>query len=175
MSRTILEELVENDPGVAAALDAFCRSRLLENLARTSPLLNELPLANVKSTLAQFGSKRAKKGDQLLVEGEPAKGLFVVLAGELDVVHTSAIGPVRIKQLGPGDVFGEMSLLSGEPAAASVVAASDCTVLALDKVAFADFARANPSLETKLRKLAAARREHIAQFLPDETSSAVLV
>ncbi|HEY4221085.1 MAG TPA: cyclic nucleotide-binding domain-containing protein, partial [Myxococcota bacterium] len=117
--RAVLEGLVDADPGVAVALDAFCRARLLENLARTSPLLRELPPSVVDGALGQFATKKVPAGERLIEEGAAGPGLFVVLAGALDVVATSGLGQTRVKQLGPGDVFGEMSLLSGDAATAS--------------------------------------------------------
>jgi CRP-like cAMP-binding protein len=138
--------------------------------------LRELPLDVVKGALAQFDSKRVTTGDVVLEEGATGHGLYVVLSGALDVVAKGELGQVRLKTLGAGDVFGEMSLLSGEPASASVVAAGDSALLFLEKDAFAAFARANPALEERLRALASTRADFNARFLaPDETSSAMLV
>jgi cAMP-dependent protein kinase regulator len=174
--RSVLEDIVSGDPAVAQALDHFSRTRLLANLSRTSPLLKELPKGVVDGAVAAFGKKTAATGTALVSEGDESPGLFVVLAGELDVTAKGELGTVRIKRLEAGDVFGEMSLVSGGKATATVTAASDCTLLFLERSAFASFATANPVLEERLQHLAAAREAFNARFLvPDETSSAVLV
>ncbi len=183
--KDVLTDLVADDPGVAQALDHFNRARLLENLSHVSPLLQELPRDVVDGALAAFGGKRAAAGNKLVEEGGEGPGLFVVLSGELDVTGAGTKGApgmqMRLKRLGPGDVFGEMSLLSGAPASASVTAASDCALLFLDKEAFAAFARAHPALEERLKELASSRAAFNARWrpddadIPDETSSAILV
>lgn len=199
MSRAILEELARHDPSVTAALDAFCRARILEGLARTSPVLKGLPDDVVKAVQSAFFARKARRGDVLVHQGSAGAGLFLVLQGELDV--TVAAGPslggglggglglgleeTAIKRLGPGDVFGEMSLVFGRPAAATVTAVSDVSLLLLPRAGFDEFARAHPPLEERLAALASERHtanQRLASDdalemldLEDATSSAVLV
>ncbi len=87
--------------------------------------------------------RRCAAGERILCEGQASQSLFVVLDGVVAVlkgvqtgqgsaVATEAEGQFfRIKELGPGSVFGEMSFIDGHPASATVMAEQPCAVLAI--------------------------------------------
>jgi cAMP-dependent protein kinase regulator len=175
ISRATLESLQQKDKSVADALERFCRSRLIDNLARTSTLFTGIDPVVARRALTGFAARKVSSGTKVVEQDGVAPGLFIVLQGALDVVAQSELGPVRLKELGPGDVFGEMSLLSRDPASATVSASSDSTLLVLPRVAFDEFVVGHPALRARLEALASERRAQNEKFLPDETSSAVLV
>lgn len=173
--REVFDRLAARDASVHQALEGFARTRLLENLGRTSPLFQGLPDDVLRDTLASFHGERVGAGAVVVERGTAGRGLFVILQGECDVVGRSELGEVRLKRLGPGDVFGEMSLVSGEPTSASVVAASDVALLSLSPAELSSFAASRPALAERLAHIAATRRAFNERFLPDATSSASLV
>jgi CRP/FNR family cyclic AMP-dependent transcriptional regulator len=60
-------------------------------------------------------------GDIVFREGDPARDLFVVISGEMEVLKRSQSGvDARVAVLGPGDWFGEMSILDVQPRSATV-------------------------------------------------------
>lgn len=60
-------------------------------------------------------------GNLIFKEGDPARDLFVVIGGEMEVLKRSQAGlDARVALLGPGDWFGEMSILDVQPRSASV-------------------------------------------------------
>jgi len=62
-----------------------------------------------------------KSGDVVFREGDPARDLFVVMSGEMEVQKRSHSGvDARVALLGPGDWFGEMSILDVQPRSATV-------------------------------------------------------
>ena len=64
---------------------------------------------------------RVAAGDALFREGDAARDMYVVLDGEAEVLKNSRRGrPTRIAILGPGDCFGEMSLIDVQPRSAMV-------------------------------------------------------
>ncbi|MCA9528746.1 MAG: cyclic nucleotide-binding domain-containing protein [Myxococcales bacterium] len=68
-------------------------------------------------------------GKTIVEEGELAQELFVVLSGELEVVKDADGRPVRIAMLGPGDWFGEMTLIDVQPRSATVRAVASTHVM----------------------------------------------
>ncbi|HZC36946.1 MAG TPA: cyclic nucleotide-binding domain-containing protein, partial [Chthoniobacterales bacterium] len=66
--------------------------------------------------------------------------------------------PVRVGRLGQGDCFGEMSLLTGEPRTATVIAESDCEVVKIEKSAMRDLLVRQPRLAEILSETLASRR-----------------
>jgi CRP-like cAMP-binding protein len=71
-----------------------------------------------------------KAGETLITEGEAHPGLFVVTRGLLDVL-VGVQNPTSVGKRGPGDLLGEVSLLTDEGASATVVAMETSDVLAL--------------------------------------------
>ncbi|HVU03351.1 MAG TPA: cyclic nucleotide-binding domain-containing protein [Polyangiaceae bacterium] len=64
---------------------------------------------------------RPVAGEAVFREGDPARDLFVVMRGEMEVLKRSQSGvDARVALLGPGDWFGEMSILDVQPRSATV-------------------------------------------------------
>ncbi len=64
---------------------------------------------------------RVSPGDAIFREGDTAREMYVVLDGEVEVLKNSRRGrATRIAILGPGDCFGEMSLIDVQPRSAMV-------------------------------------------------------
>ncbi len=64
---------------------------------------------------------RAEPGRMVVVEGDLSSEMFVVIAGELEVIKKADDGTgVQVAMLGPGDWFGEMSILDVMPRSATV-------------------------------------------------------
>jgi len=69
-------------------------------------------------------------GEHVFREGEQAREMFVVLAGEVEVLKRAKRGSdTRVAMLGPGDWFGEMSILDVQPRSATVIAVSPARLL----------------------------------------------
>ena len=88
-------------------------------------------------------------GEYLFHSGEAADRLYVLRTGRLRVLVETEDGPRIVRELGPGDVLGELALLTGSPRSASARAVRDSELLSLDAAQFdaliaddPDFARA---------------------------------
>jgi CRP-like cAMP-binding protein len=75
--------------------------------------------------------ERVMVGTRVVNEGDPAREMFVVLDGELEVLKKSKTGSseVRVAMLGPSSWFGEMSILDVQPRSASVRALAPSRVM----------------------------------------------
>lgn len=68
-------------------------------------------------------------GESVFREGDQAREMFVVLDGECEVLKRGKRGiEARVALLGPGDWFGEMSILDVQPRSATVMALADVTL-----------------------------------------------
>jgi CRP/FNR family cyclic AMP-dependent transcriptional regulator len=75
---------------------------------------------------------RAEPGRMVVIEGDLSTEMFVVIAGELEVVKKAEDGTgVRVAMLGPGDWFGEMGILGIQPRSASVRALAPSLLLSM--------------------------------------------
>ena len=69
-------------------------------------------------------------------QGDDGEAAFVVVSGEFEVSKQSGQSLIKIDVRNPGDVLGEMALLSRSPRSASVMAITDCEVLRISPDAF---------------------------------------
>jgi CRP-like cAMP-binding protein len=151
----VLVELARRHAGVAAALKTFCRQRLLSNLLATSPLFRPLERTERRELAARFRARDALIGEDVLTEDKRGDGLYVVLAGEMEVLREG----MNIGSLGTGDVFGEMSLLDEAPAVATVRALRRTSLLRLPILELGDVLERFPAVRHHLEALRDARTE----------------
>jgi len=74
--------------------------------------------------------RRILPGDTVFREGDPAREMYVVLDGEIEVLKKSRRGrETRVAILGPNDCFGEMSIIDMQPRSATVRALGPARIL----------------------------------------------
>ena len=82
---------------------------------------------------AQGEAQHYPAGDVILKEGETAASVFLVRNGKARVEVQYRGSQMLVGELGPGDLFGEMSYLTGLPASATIIADSDMVVNRIDR------------------------------------------
>ena len=92
-------------------------------------------------------------GHVIARQGEIGTGFFVVVAGSVRVVRDGAV----LATLGPGEFFGELSVLDGRPRNAMVAAETAATCLAIASWDFEAVLLANPGLALAILRGVAAR------------------
>lgn len=82
--------------------------------------------------------RRFRRGDTIFHQGDPGDSLYVMASGSVKVVLPSEQGaePAIVAVLGPGEFFGELSLLDGAPHSATIVAIEASETLVLQRDAF---------------------------------------
>lgn len=150
-----VEAAAQKHPQLATVLAAHARSRLLANLMRTSELFRELPAEDVAPLLEKFESRLVEAGTRIITEGRPNAHLWVVVAGRCDVQSAGA----EMARLGPGAAVGELSLVSGKPAVADVVAVERSVLLRLSREDFRAQVAHHPELLERVESLVVAREE----------------
>lgn len=111
-------------------------------------------------------------GEPIVRQGQPGGSLFVVVSGEASVTLAGTDGEVA--RLRPGDVFGEMSMLTGEPRTATVAAATDCRLLEIGAEDFRRVVLANPPVLDRIAAVAAARRDELSRHRETRTTTAAV-
>lgn len=89
-------------------------------------------------------------GDVICRQGEPGDRMYVIQAGEVDVVREVGQAEVVVGRLAAGDVFGEMAIIERQPRSATVRARGQARVLTLDKRAFLTRVHEDPSLAYRI-------------------------
>jgi CRP-like cAMP-binding protein len=139
---------------------------LLRNVAMLSGL-GELEL-NAIAAIAQ--RKRCAAREMVVQQADPGGEMFVIVSGHLKAVSAGADGRDNaLSIMGPGEVFGEVSLLDGGPRSATITTLDRCELLIIRRDPFLKFLEGSPRtaiellkvLTTRLRKLT-GRSEDIA-------------
>jgi CRP-like cAMP-binding protein len=166
ISGQLLMELARRHPGVAAALKTFCRQRLLSNLLSTSALFRPLEKSERRELATRFRARDSLAGEVVITQGARGDGLYVILAGEVEVLRDGGVAGT----LGAGDVFGEMSLLDGVPAVATVRTLRRTSLLRLPPSDLDTVLARYPGVRQHLEALRDARAEINARLplTPDD-------
>lgn len=107
------------------------------------------------------------KGNVIAKQGTPAQHwLYIIISGEAEVYLQGGGGERRtLNVLGKGDFFGEMSLMTGAPRAASVLARTDVECYRLDKDAFEEILLARPTIADEVAHVLVNRRAELDSAL----------
>jgi CRP-like cAMP-binding protein len=117
-----------------------------QSLARI-PLFSDLEGEAFASMARRFERVVAKSGATLVEEGQPGDAMFAVSQGLVRVERRDHDGAVRaIAEMGEGEFFGEMSLLSRCPRFASVTAVTECELLKLKRADLAELVATSPRI-----------------------------
>ncbi|MGQ0507246.1 MAG: cyclic nucleotide-binding domain-containing protein [Myxococcaceae bacterium] len=166
LRREHLNALAKSAPSVPAVLAEFAQQRMARNLFSSAPLLLQIPESERAALLGRFSFRALQPGEKVLVEREHSAGLFLVLAGELLVQKDDpAGGSVTLSVLREGDVAGEISLITGIPATATVVATRKTAAAFLDRAAFDELIAAHPRMKSYLENLSDQRLRQIGEAL----------
>lgn len=150
---------VEAEPAWAPMMGSLA-SDLPQAVAalRSVPLFRSLPAQVLGRLASQMHVEKYTPGQTVVERGSLGRAFFVVHEGRLEVVgYADQEMSSVVTRLKPKDCFGEMSLLTGVPAVASVVAATDVTLLALPKDEFERLLRENAYMASSFTRLLASR------------------
>lgn len=166
IKREHLNQLAREYPTVTAALTQFAQTRMAKNLVATSPLFQQIPEVQRMEILSRFRFKPLQVDEKALTEGEHSPGLFMVLAGELVVQKEDPNGGmVSLGILREGDIAGEISLLTGLRATATVLATRKTATAFMPRSEFDVLLEAHPDIRTYLQALSEMRLKRIGEAL----------
>jgi CRP/FNR family cyclic AMP-dependent transcriptional regulator len=117
------------------------------------PLFAGLSRRHLRRLADNADEAEVASGATIVQDGDPGDSFFVILQGEAKVVR----GSRTISVMGPGEFFGEISLLDGGPRTASVVADTPVVVARISKRAFDRMVLDEPGLAAKILSVVARR------------------
>jgi CRP-like cAMP-binding protein len=104
-------------------------------------------------------------GDVICRQGEPGDCMFIVQAGRLVVVREEPEAQIVLRELGPGEIFGEMAIFERQPRSATVRARGSARVLTLDRRVFLRGVHSDPSLAYRILQTMSARVRRLTEEL----------
>lgn len=109
--------------------------------------------------------RRVAAGEIIFEVGEPGDTLFVVQMGEVEISRPTPAGSHRLARLGPGDFFGEMSVLVGCPRRARATAVGETQVLEIDALTLQNMCMDRPEIAIRIIQRLAGRLVDLEQRL----------
>ena len=117
-------------------------------------IFQSLDRHNLRDIVSLLKLKKYSRDALVLKKGTPAQHLYIVLSGEVEVLDEEG---VCLSVLRKGDVFGEMSLISGNPVGATVKVAQPATIIFIKGQDFRRVLNRFPSIQMYLARLLAQR------------------
>lgn len=126
---------------------------------------------DIKELVSYLKLRKFLNGEFIIRKGEPGTRLFIILLGKVEVVGDDGLS---IAFLGRGEVFGEMSLLSGDPVGASIKVVDPTTLLYIHGKDFRNVLTQFPSLQMYFARLLARRLAKTNVSRAEELSSGMV-
>jgi CRP-like cAMP-binding protein len=132
------------------------------------PLFADLSEPEIESASAAMRRRRFARGSLIHASGAMGADFYIIESGRVTIQLTSDRGEVlTLRLLGPGDFFGELSLLDDEPWYGDATAVDDCQLLLLAKHDFLVVLDKYPSVSRRLLTIICKRLRQNASFARD--------
>lgn len=149
------------DPAHPAGVDASLTAELL----RRSWLFSELEPEQVDRLAPAVRCLRFGSGETIVSEGEEGDALFQVVEGEVGVFKADGTARGRsVVVLGRDQIFGEMTVCTGEPRTATVRARGECVLLEVEREDFLPLVEADAGLLETLAAIVGQRRSELEKL-----------
>jgi CRP-like cAMP-binding protein len=124
-------------------------------ILRKSPLLAQTHHSDLRSLARETTLRKIEAGTDLIRNGAISSSMYSVVAGSLSVLLAG--DTIEVAQVKPGNIVGEMSLLTGAPAVATCRASKGCMVLEITRASLMRVVQSKPSLQAHLNLFIQAR------------------
>lgn len=121
------------------------------------PIFRPLPARELEFIARSVKERVYEPGAVIVKQGEPGLGFFLIAEGRVEVAHDKH----KIRDMGPGEFFGEMALMEERIRTATVTAKERTTCLQLVRWDFRALLKENPDLAVRMLEVVVQRlREH---------------
>ena len=140
----------------------------MDDVLRRTPLFATLDQDAAQSLRTSMNEIELARGDLLFHEGDPGDSLYVVLRGKIKLGRTSGDGRENlVAVLGPGEMFGELSLFDPGPRSAGATALVDSTLLGLSSDELTPWLATRPDVARALLRAIARRLRRTNDSMSD--------
>jgi cAMP-dependent protein kinase regulator len=147
---SVLRTIIETRSQLRDAVMQRFRARITETALRAVPLFRYLPDDSMQQLIESTTLVGTSPGSILIEEGEIGDAFYVIIYGNLRVSHDVGGRHLNLALLQPGDFFGEWSLLTGAPRAATVSALSQSELVCIDRRAFLSVMQQHPEIRDRI-------------------------
>ena len=129
-----------------------------EGVLRRAPLFNALDEDGARGLRRQMAEIKLSRGEHLFMEGDDGNALYVVIDGKMKLTRAAADGRENLLSvIGPGEMFGELSLFDPRPRTSSASAVTDAVLAALKHDELMPLLRERPDVSFQMLRALAQR------------------
>jgi CRP-like cAMP-binding protein len=155
------QSLAKSREELAAIVGLLAKFDIFKNLERE----------DIEDIISFLKLKRYSKDDIVIRKGDIGRNLYILASGRVEVLGDNS---VSIAFLGSGEVFGDMSLLSGEPVAASIRVVEPTRILYISARDFRQVMTRHPGLQMYFARLLTQRLTNTNAARAEEISSGMV-
>lgn len=164
-----VREVQPHRPSVGTAGDRGPSPQECREALAANDLFQGLSPAALERVLASSQTVSYAAGEAIVQEGAEGEALYQLLRGRVTVLKQVQPGQtVPVAKLGPGEVFGEMTLFQGAPRSATVRALEECHLLRVGRAGFRDLMERDPALIERFAVLMSERRAKLESLSRDQ-------
>ena len=139
-----------------------------EGVLRRAPLFDALDEEDARALRRQMAEVKLSRGEHLFLEGQDGDRLYVVLDGKIKLTRAATDGRENLLSvLGPGEMFGELSLFDPRPRTSTASAVTDATVAALAHDALRPWLLERPEVSMHMLQALARRLRRTNDVMAD--------
>ena len=139
-----------------------------DQIVRRAPLFAALDDESAAALLASMTEVELRRGETLFSEGDPGDRLYVITSGKIKLGRTSSDGRENLYAiLGPGEMFGELSLFDPGPRTLTGTAVSDASLVGLGHDDLREWMSGRPDVAPHLLRALARRLRRTNEALAD--------
>ncbi len=140
----------------------------VDDLLSRTPLFEALDDEGASALRAEMHRVDLARGDRLFGEGDAGDKLYVVLDGKIKLTRTAADGRENLLSvIGPGEMFGELSLFDPRPRTQTATALTETRLAALDHQALRGWVTDRPDMALHLLRALAQRLRRTNEVMTD--------
>jgi len=161
ISKQDMDEIVAEFPQVKEVILKFYKQRVLDNLLVLSPLTAVLSAQDRKKLIAGFELREFPPLAAIVKEGDPGDSMFLIKSGQAEV---TTIDPkdrrkLTLARLGPGEFFGEVSLIKNKPRTATITALTKMELLVITREKLGELTKDHPEMVSLIEQTIEQRVE----------------
>jgi len=140
----------------------------VETLLRKTPLFASLSESEFKALASRVSKRHAQRGELLFGEGDPCKGLYLVVSGKIRIFKVSAEGREQVLAIeGRGSSFAELPVFDGGSYPAGASASEDAELLFISRKDFQNFCREHPDVALKVIAVVGTRLRRLIGIIEE--------
>ncbi|WP_336742086.1 cyclic nucleotide-binding domain-containing protein [Paenibacillus sp. y28] len=153
LDRQQFQDMVAQHPAMENYFRQYISSDIMRTFLKNSTVLTHVDHAALRSLLVRLEARRYEAGSCLVREGEAGDSFYILKDGSA-VVEKGPEAAI-VNRLYPGDFFGELALLTGEPRKATIRAAETLTASRLSKTDFDELIQTYPVILESISRISA--------------------